>query len=130
VLRACFRVLKPGGRIAYYTIFVPPDLDAAEHRRAAKFWPSATTRGRRPSDMLGAAGFSEVEEQDVTSEFEATARAWVDGRRRYYEGLKEAVGEARLNDQIVDGEEMVRGPAEGLLRRSFLTAKRPAKRSP
>ena len=125
VLRACHRVLKPEGRIAYYTICVAPDLDAADYRRMMKFWPSASVGRRSPSEMLRSAGFIDVEETDVTKQYRVTSRRWVEGRRRHFDGLKQAMGEATLKDKIEEGEAILGSIKDGLLRRALLTARRP-----
>ncbi len=126
VLRACHRVLKPEGRIAYYTIYVPADLSAADYRRITTFWPAAANGRRWPSEMLESAGFSDVHETDVTKQYRMTSRGWLDGRRRRYDELAQAMGEATLKDKIEEGESILESIKDGLLRRSLLTARRPA----
>ena len=74
VLRACCRVLRPEGRIAYYTIYAPPDLSSADYARITNFWPAGATRRRWPSEMLRSAGFVHVEETDVTTRYRVTTR--------------------------------------------------------
>ncbi len=124
MLRACHRVLKPEGRIAYYTIYVPPDLSAADYRRITKFWPSASVGRRSPSEMLESAGFIDLHETDVTKQYTATARGWLEGRRRHYDGLEPALGAASLKGKIDEGVATLAALKNGLLRRSLLTARR------
>ena len=126
VLRACRRVLKPGGRIAFYTIYVAPGLSVPGYRRIMKFWPSAATGSRSLSEMLEAAGFIGVRDTDVTKQYQKTSRAWVEGRRRRYDGLERAMGEETLKGKIEEGKAILASIKDGLLRRSLLTAKRPA----
>ena len=126
VLRASHRVLKPGGRIAYYTIYVAPDLSAADYRRIMKFWPSASVGRRSLSEMLESAGFIDVRETEVTKQYQKTSRAWVEGRRRRYDGLERTMGKAALAGKIDEGERILESLKDGLLRRSLLTARRPA----
>ena len=126
VLRASHRVLKPGGRIAYYTIYVAPDLSAADYRRIMKFWPSASVGRRSLSEMLESAGFIDVRETAVTKQYQKTSRAWVEGRRRRYDGLERAMGEETLKGKIEEGKAILASIKDGLLRRSLLTARRPA----
>ncbi len=126
MLRACHRVLTPEGRVAYYTIYVPPDVSAADYRRSLKFWPAVGTRGRWPAEMLRSAGFSDVEETDVTKQFRTTSRGWLAGYRRHYEGLKRAFGEEKLGENIAQSETMRDALKDGRLKRSLLTGQRPA----
>ena len=126
VPRACHRVLKPEGRIAFYTIYVASDLSAADYRRIMKFWPLGGTRKRSPSEMLESAGFIDVQETDVTKQYRKTSQAWCEGRRRRYDQPAQAMGEATLRDKIEEGDAILGSIKDGLLRRSLLTARRPA----
>ena len=125
VLRACRRVLKPGGRIAFYTIYVAPGLSVPGYRRIMKFWPSASAGSRSLSEMLEA-GFIGVRDTDVTKQYQKTSRAWVEGRRRRYDKLAQAMGEETLKGKIEEGKAILASIKDGLLRRSLLTARRPA----
>ena len=117
-------MLRPGGRIAYYTIYVSPGLSAADYRRITKFWPLAATGRRSLSEMLESAGFIDVDESDVTKQYELTARGWLEGRHRYYDELKEALGKEALEGKIEEGETTLEALADGLLKRSLLVARR------
>ena len=123
VLRACHRVLKPEGRIAYYTIYAPPDLSEADYRRIMKFWPPATTRRRSPSEMLESAGFIDVRAADVTKQYRRTSRAWLEGRQRRFDEIAQAIGEDTLKGKIVEGEAIRELIKDSLLRRSLLTGR-------
>ncbi len=124
VLRACRRVLKAEGRIAYYTIYAPPDLSAADYRRIMKFWPPAATRRGTPSEMLESAGFIDVRETDVAKQYRTTSRAWLEGRRSRFDQLAQAMGEDTLKGQIEEGESTLELIKDGLVRRSLLTGRR------
>jgi hypothetical protein len=72
--------------------------------------------------MLRSAGFSQVEETDVTEEFLATNRAWYTMRERYAAELIEAEGEARFCERQSDNCAQLKCVEEGLLRRSLFIA--------
>ena len=69
MLRACKRLLRPGGGIAFYTIFIPPGLSESAYRRAMKLGPPrAGSRRREHEEPLPLAGFVKVSGTDLTSE--------------------------------------------------------------
>jgi len=120
-------VLRPGGRIAYYNIFVPPGLPERLRRRAFRAGPFAVgTRGIPQAELLPRAGFDSVVETDVTDEFLATARAWNGGRQRRESELRAEFGDAWFEDRQADSRAMRSGIEEGLLRRSLFVASRAA----
>jgi hypothetical protein len=123
VLRACRRVLRPSGRIAYYNIFVTPGLPERLHRRALRAGPPAVaTRGISQVDLLLRAGFKSVEETDLTAEFLKTARAWHDCRQSQESQLRASCGDAWFEERQSDSHSMISAIEEGLLRRSLFVA--------
>jgi len=125
VLRACRRLLRPAGKIAFYTIFVPSGLSPAEYRRAARSGPPAvTSRRREQGHLLRSAGFARIEETDVTGEFLRTTRAWQEARARYAGELIEAEGEALFRDRQRHYRLQARAIEAGLLRRALFLAER------
>ena len=87
MLRACRRLLRPGGRIGFYTIHESPGLSPADRRRARaagpERWPCAATT----SGCSAAAGFHDITETDVTPAFAATDAAWLAGTEPHAEEL-------------------------------------------
>ncbi len=129
MLRACRRVLRPGGSMAYFNIFVTPDLPERAYRRALRRGPSAVSARQLPqAELLRRAGFLLEDELDVTAEFLETARAWYGGRQQRAAALKEADGEAEFGRRQSDSRLQIEAIEEGLLRRALFLA-RPATRS-
>src|SRR5438552_16392339 len=77
VLRACRRLLRPGGRTAFFTVHVTPGLSKRDHRRAVLAGPRAVASDRDQPSLLRAAGLEDVEENEVTAEFLITVQAWL-----------------------------------------------------
>ena len=127
MLRACNRQLRPAGRIAFYTIFIPPGLSRAEYRRAARAGPSAgTSRGREQAALVRSAGFTGVREIAVTEAFLGATHAWYEARARYAGQLSQAEGEASFHERQRDYRLQARAIEAGLLRRSLFVAERAA----
>lgn len=125
MLRACRRVLRPGGCIAFYTIFIAEGLPEADYRRAARSGPLfVTSRRRGHRELLRAARFVEIAEIDLTVEFLRTARGWYEGRQRYATELAEAEGESSFRERQADSLAQLKALEAGLLRRSLFVARR------
>ncbi len=125
MLRACRRLLRPGGRIAFCTIFISPGLSEPDYRRAARAGPTAvTSRRREQAELLRLAGFVQIRETDLTADFLRTARAWYQARQRYAAPLIESEGEASFKERQDDSLAQLRGIEAGLLRRSLFVAQR------
>jgi hypothetical protein len=122
VLRASRRLLRPGGRTAYFTIFVAPGVSKRDHRRAVR-------SNREPSDLLDAAGFDDVEVIDLTESFLETARGWYEHTSELERDLRATTGDAAFDQQQADRREMVTAIEEGLLSRALFLAARPDLRS-
>lgn len=125
VLRACRRLLRPGGRLAFYTIVISPGLSEADYRRARQAGPSAVASRRDHEAMLRAAGFTKVATADVTPDFLGTARAWLETQERYGPQLRVSVGEAPFEERQEESRALVAAIEGGLLRRALFVAQRP-----
>jgi hypothetical protein len=119
VLRACRRLLRPGGRIAYFTIFTTPGLSKREHRRAVRLGPRAVGSHREQPELLEAAGFVEVTATDVTTDFLTTARRWVRFASKFEGDLRSTLGDALFDEQQTDRRKMIAAIEEGLLSRAL-----------
>ncbi len=126
MLRACRRVLKPGGLTAFYTIFIPPGLSDKDYRRAARSRSHDVTSWRREHpELLSASGFRNVEEIDLTDEFLRVAQAWLEARERHADELSEVEGQADFAQRLKENKTSVAALRDGLLRRSLFVAQRP-----
>lgn len=124
VLRACRTLLRPGGRLAFFTITVSPGLSRRDHRRAVRAGPPAVAARRDSRALLEQAGFGGVSERDVTPEYEMTTEAWLVARERHRGELR-GVDPEVFDERQADARLMLSAVRDGLLRRSLLTATRP-----
>lgn len=124
VLRACRTLLRPGGRLGFFTITVAAGLSKRQHRRAARAGPRAVSARRDTASLLRQAGFVDIAETDVTPEYRLTIQAWFDAAESHRREL-ERTDAALLEEQQRDRRLMLAAVTEGLLRRSLLLAVRP-----
>ncbi len=125
MLRACRRLLRPGGRTAFFTVHVTAGLSKRDHRRAVGAGPRAVASRRDHRSLLQAAGFIEIEEGDVTDEFLATAERWVRFSRQLEPELRALQGAEAFDEVQLDRETILGAIREGLLSRSLFVAMRP-----
>jgi hypothetical protein len=125
VLRACREVLKQGGRLAFYTIYIPPGLPPDVYQRAKGAAPGAAGSRQAHQSMLASAGFKEIREIDVTPQYLATIRAVLAGRQRHERALRREAGDAEFERRVTENGNAAAAVDEGLLRRSLFLARRP-----
>lgn len=128
MLRALKRLLRPGGRIAYTTIYVTPGLSDAARRRAQRSGPRAVASRREQPTLLRSAGFVDVELTDVTAEFAVTARAWLAEADAHAEQLAAVEAPGAFDERQRERRTQLAAIDDGLLRRGLLSATRPTRR--
>jgi cyclopropane fatty-acyl-phospholipid synthase-like methyltransferase len=125
VLRACRRILRPGGHTAFFTIHPATGLTTAQRRRASRDGPIAVATARPHRQLLEAAGFTQVTETDCTAEFAATTRAWLHHWDTNRGELAALLGERGVAERQAERRAQLRAIEDGILARSLFTARRP-----
>jgi hypothetical protein len=123
VLRASRKLLRAGGRLAFFTISIPAGLSDTDRRRAVAAGPP-TPDGPRLSQMLGRAGFVHIREVDCTADFLTTARAWLAARLRHRETVRPLDPEM-YDGRLAQGRASIAAIEDGLLRRNLYVAAGP-----
>ncbi|MCH7811527.1 MAG: hypothetical protein IH958_02755 [Chloroflexi bacterium] len=118
-------MLKPGGRLAFYTIFITPGLPERERRRARQSGPSAAYSRSEPQTLLRSAGFVQIAERDATEEYLRFTRDLLDASERHAKALRESIGEAAFAQRLSQRRAAIAATEAGLLRRSLFVAERP-----
>jgi hypothetical protein len=125
VLRALRRLLRPGGHLAFTTIFVTPGLPPAAHRRAIRSGPRAVASRVEQVQLLLSAGFVDVEQLDITAEFATTARAWLTEWDAHAEELAALEAPGAFAEHQRERRRQLAAIEDGLLRRGLFSATRP-----
>lgn len=123
MLRACNKILKDGGRIAYTTIVIAEGLSKREHRIASRLGPRAVTARSSDDDLMARAGFVDVEVTDATASFGRVARAWHGEYARHEREVQEVVGRDEWEQRQTDRAGIIRAVDEGLLRRLLVSGR-------
>jgi hypothetical protein len=130
VLRACWRVLRPGGRTAFFTIHPAAGLTVGQRRRASRDGPPAVAAARPHRQLLEAAGFTQVTETDCTAEFAAASRSWIHQWEANHAEIVALLGEPAVVERQAERRAQLRATEDGILARSLFTARRPADQHP
>ena len=92
MLRACRRVLRPEGRIAFFAVVIPDDVPAEVTAEVADGLPGFAGADAPYPEMLETAGFIAITEEDVTDAYEVTSARWQDVSLALGDQLREALG--------------------------------------
>ena len=129
MLRALKRLLRPGGRIAFTTIYVTPGLAPAPRRRAHRSGPRAVASRSDQTRLLASAGFVDIDERDVTAEFAVTARAWLTEWEAQADVLAPLEPPGGFDERQRERRAQLTAVEDGLLRRGLFAAMRPGRLS-
>jgi hypothetical protein len=124
VLRALKQLIRPGGRIAYTTIFVTPGLEPKRRRRAQRSGPRAVASRSGQRRLLASAGFTEIDVVDLTTEWASTARGWLDGWSANEAELTALDSAATFAQRQRERRTQLHAIEDGLLRRGLFSATR------
>lgn len=126
MLRALKELLRPGGRIAFTTIFLAPGLEPKRRRRAQRSGPRAVASRSDQRRLLASAGFTAIDAVDLTAEWASTARGWLDGWSANEAELIKLDSEDTFAQRQRERRVQLRAIEDGLLRRGLFAATRPA----
>jgi hypothetical protein len=127
VLRACRRLLRPGGRTAFFTIHIPPGLSRAERRHAVMAGPPGVSTRHDHRTLLATAGFGNIEETDVTADFASTLHGWLEYASGREAELRRAMGDELFDARRSDRRIQSAAVDAGVLRRSLFIADKPVR---
>jgi cyclopropane fatty-acyl-phospholipid synthase-like methyltransferase len=124
MLRACHRLLRPGGRLAFTTIHIADDLDARRHRRAVRAGPFKVATRRPYPELVAQADFHDVVVTDVTTEYARTQRAWLEANESRAAEVRRILSDRDFAMAQADRRYALAAIEDGLLHRSLITATR------
>jgi hypothetical protein len=128
VSRALRRLLRPGGTMAFQVIHVAPGLRGRARRRAHQSGPWAVSSPYSPDELMRRAGFVDVAIIDQTSDFRATAAAWIAEWDAHRSDLVTLHGESEFATRQQERRTQLQAIDDRLLRRSLVVGRRPAQR--
>lgn len=118
-------MLKPGGPIAYFTIFVAEDLSQEERRTIGKAMPAGVYTPALQRDLARTAGFVRIQQTDVTDEFERVSRAVYEANERHASSLRRALGVKPFQEAQEGRRKTLQRIEAGILKRALFVARRP-----
>ena len=111
--------------MAFYTIFVAPDLPTEARRRARQAGPSGVYSRAEQGALLRSSGFVDVTERDVTDEYLRFQRELIEANDRHADAILRSIGPAAFDQRQAERQGSLSAIKAGLLRRSLFVADRP-----
>ena len=123
VLRACRRVIRPGGTMVFTVITTAPGLSAADRDRAVRAGPPFVEARQDYPAMLRLSGFRIAERADLTAAYLASVRRLLAESEARAEAMGALFGAAEFADILTERRTTAKAIAAGLLRRELYAAK-------
>jgi len=108
--------------MAFHVILVASGVSEQDRARAVAAGPLNVSASASYPDLLALAGFSEIDEVDLTDQFRVTAAAWLHESARVAEQLEEVFGSEAYRQTQQERAETLAAIEGGLLRRSLFVA--------
>ncbi len=126
MLRECQRVLKPGGRLAFYVIHFQPGISPSAKTELMEALPGMIDSPAPYQQMVEQAGFEQIEASDVTTQYRLTAETWLREAADLEPGLRAAFGDDVFEDRHHTRKVSMKAIESGDLGRTLFTAQAPA----
>jgi cyclopropane fatty-acyl-phospholipid synthase-like methyltransferase len=123
VLRACNRVLKPGGRLAFFVIAMTDDLNAEQRERALQV--GHVDAGPGYPALLEQAGFENNRVTDVTDNYLATLTNWYDTWNEEAVAVRALIGLDDFSERQNRRLRTIQSVGDGVVCRYLVSARRP-----
>lgn len=117
--------MKPGGRTAFFTIYVPDDVSPTARRRALGAAPKYGWSRTSHTQLMRSAGFDDIDETDYTKQYHETLRAWLDHSAERSEELVALWGNELFTERQADRRSSIEAVEAGWQRRILISATRP-----
>lgn len=121
MLRACRRVLRPDGRMAFTVLRMNVTASEAERNAYAEDAPTFQATDVPYPELLRSAGFEHVDEDDVTAAYRSTASRWLTEGVALEEELRTALGDESYEEKNANRRRSLEAIEAGVLGRSLFT---------
>lgn len=108
--------------MAFHVIFVAPGLSEQDREWAVVAGPPHVSTSESYTDLLASAGFDQIEEVDLTDQYQRTAAAWLNESTLAAPHLEESLGVEEFRRGQQGRQEAQAAIEAGLLRRSLFAA--------
>ena len=117
-------MLNPGGRIAYFNIFITHEIAEDARRRIGKVAPHGVYTRAEQQGLLRTAGFVRIQETEVTDEYLRVQRALCEANERHARSLRRVLGKQEFEERQTGRRRTLQGIEAGVLKRSLFVAER------
>lgn len=122
VLENCRLAIRDDGRMAFTVIRVAPGLSRGDRERAVEFGPPFMESETDYPTLLGQAGWSLLEHEDVTQDFAASMRRQIRRDEEHENALKKLLGAAEFAERLARWRSKLTVIEQGLQRRDLFVA--------